>query len=80
MTYHHLIPRQMHAKAVKRGWAKEWELQKVAWLCRACHSFVHRIASNEELARDWRSVEDLMEREDVQAWAKWVGKVRWKAR
>lgn len=80
LTYHHLIPRQMHAKAVKRGWAKEWELQKVAWLCRACHSFVHRIAGNEELARDWSSVEALMEREDVRLWAAWVGRIRWKAR
>ena len=78
LTYHHLIPRQMHAKAVKRGWAKEWELQKVAWLCRACHSFVHRIAGNEELAKELHSVDMLMEREDVQAWAKWIARIRWK--
>lgn len=78
LTYHHLIPRQIHAKAVKRGWAKEWELQKVAWLCRACHSFVHRFASNEELAREWNDVDKLMEAEEVQAWAAWVGKIRWK--
>ncbi|KAK6443579.1 hypothetical protein LTR95_000406, partial [Oleoguttula sp. CCFEE 5521] len=30
LTYHHLIPREMHAKAVKRGWHAEWELNKVA--------------------------------------------------
>ncbi|GAB7337772.1 hypothetical protein MBLNU457_g3042t1 [Dothideomycetes sp. NU457] len=78
LTYHHLIPRQMHAKAVKRGWAKEWELQKVAWLCRACHSFVHRIASNEELAKELNSVDKLIARDDVQSWAKWVGRIRWK--
>jgi len=78
LTYHHLIPRQMHTKAVKRGWAKDWELQKVAWLCRACHSFVHRIASNEELARELNSMDKLIEREDVQSWAKWVGRIRWK--
>ncbi|KAF2211106.1 hypothetical protein CERZMDRAFT_44140 [Cercospora zeae-maydis SCOH1-5] len=80
LTYHHLIPRAIHAKAVKRGWHKEWELNKVAWLCRACHSYVHRIASNEELGKDLYSVELLMEREDVQKWAGWVGRVRWKAR
>ena len=80
LTYHHLIPRQMHAKAVKRGWHKEWELNKVAWLCRACHSFVHKIESNEALAREWFSVEALLEREDVQKWASWVGRIRWKAR
>jgi len=80
LTYHHLIPRQMHAKAVKRGWHAEWELNKVAWLCRACHSFVHRVAPNEELARELFSVELLLEREDVVKWATWVSKVRWKAR
>ncbi|PSK53930.1 hypothetical protein B9Z65_7736 [Elsinoe australis] len=78
LTYHHLIPKQMHAKAVKRGWAKEWELAKVAWLCRACHSFVHRITGNEELAKELNSVEKLMEREEVRSWGKWVGRIRWK--
>ncbi|KAF2220036.1 hypothetical protein BDZ85DRAFT_242652 [Elsinoe ampelina] len=80
LTYHHLIPRQVQAKAVKRGWVGAWEVQKVAWLCRACHGFVHRVATNEELAREWNSVEKLGEREDVQAWAGWVGRVRWKKR
>ncbi len=52
----------------------------MAWLCRACHSFVHGLASNEELAREWWSVEKLLGREDVRRWAGWVGGVRWKAR
>ncbi|OKL59109.1 hypothetical protein UA08_05598 [Talaromyces atroroseus] len=51
LSYHHLIPREVHAKVLKRGWHDEWQLNSVAWLCRACHSFVHRMASNEELAR-----------------------------
>jgi hypothetical protein len=80
LTYHHLIPKAVHAKVMKRGWHEEWELNKVAWLCRACHSFVHRVASNEELAKSWYSVELLGEREDVQAFVGWVGKVRWKKR
>ncbi|KAI4121324.1 MAG: hypothetical protein LQ338_006435, partial [Usnochroma carphineum] len=74
LSYHHLIPKQIHSKAIKRGWHEEWRLNSVAWLCRACHSFVHRIASNEELARDYWTVERLMQREDVVAWAKWVGR------
>ncbi|KAL8833259.1 MAG: hypothetical protein Q9170_004391 [Blastenia crenularia] len=80
LSYHHLVPKQVHAKVIKRGWHEEWRLNSVAWLCRACHSFVHRIASNEELAKDYWSVARLMEREDVIAWAKWVGRVRWRAR
>lgn len=80
LSYHHLVPKQMHAKAVKRGWHEEWMLNSVAWLCRACHGFVHKIASNEELAKNWYTVERLVDREDVQTWARWVGRVRWKAR
>lgn len=80
LTYHHLIPKQMHAKAFKRGWHEQWRLNSVAWLCRACHSFVHRMASNEELAKELWTVERLMEREDLQAWAKWIARVRWKSR
>lgn len=60
------------------GWHPEWALNKVAWLCRACHSYVHRIASNEELAKELYSVDLLLDREDVQKWAVWVSKVRWK--
>lgn len=78
MTYHHLIPKEVHAKALKRGWYEEHQLNSVAWLCRACHSFVHRMASNEELAREWHTVDLICEREDVQKWAQWVQRVRWK--
>ncbi|KAF2429619.1 hypothetical protein EJ08DRAFT_698116 [Tothia fuscella] len=80
LTYHHLIPKAVHAKVLKRGWHEEWELNKVAWLCRACHSFVHGVAGNEELAREWYSVELLAGREDVRGFVGWVGKVRWKKR
>lgn len=80
LTYHHLIPRSTHEKVVKRGWHEGWRLNAVAWLCRACHSFVHGIGSNEELAREWWSVELLVGREDVQRWRAWVGRVRWRSR
>jgi hypothetical protein len=77
LTYHHLIPREAHKKVLKRGWHNEDMLGSVAWLCRPCHSFVHKVASNEELAREWWSVERLLEREDVIRWRAWVGRQRW---
>lgn len=80
LTYHHLIPRSTHARVLKRGWHPEADLQNVAWLCRACHSFVHRTIGNEELAKEWFTVERLADREDVQKWCKWVGNIRWKKR
>ncbi|KAF2233721.1 hypothetical protein EV356DRAFT_194390 [Viridothelium virens] len=52
LTIHHLIPRSCATKAVKRGWCEPWEpTTRLAFLCRACHSFVHGLAGNEELAR-----------------------------
>ena len=78
LTYHHLIPKQVHARVLKRNWHKEHQLNSVAWLCRACHSFVHRMASNEELAREWYTVDLICQRGDVQKWAQWVRRVRWK--
>jgi hypothetical protein len=80
LTYHHLIPKQIHAKVLKRNWHEEHQLNSVAWLCRACHSFVHRMASNEELAREWYTVNLICQRDDVQKWAQWIGRVRWKKR
>lgn len=80
LTYHHLIPRFVHGKALKRGWHRQEDLQNVAWLCRACHSFVHRLFGHEELAREYFTVERLVAREEVRSFAGWVGRVRWKAR
>ncbi|KAI5115647.1 hypothetical protein M0805_009062 [Coniferiporia weirii] len=80
LTYHHLVPRSTHARALKRGWHKEEMLNSVAWLCRPCHSVVHNVASNEDLARDFFTVERLLAREDVQRWRKYAAKQRWGAR
>lgn len=80
LTYHHLIPRFVHAKAVKRGWHREEDLQNVAWLCRACHTFVHNFASHEDLARHYYTVDLLLEQDEVVQFAKWAGKIRWKGR
>ena len=80
LTYHHLVPRFVHAKALKRGWHREEDLQAAAWLCRACHSFVHRFAGHEELAREYYTVERLLAQEEIRSFAAWVGRVRWKAR
>ena len=89
LTYHHLIPRSTHERVRKRGWHADEMLNSVAWLCRACHSFVHRLASNEELARGFYTVELIRDggvgkdpemSARVDAWVGWVGGVRWKSR
>ena len=78
LTYHHLIPRMVHTKAVKRGWHRADELQNVAWICGACHRFVHHFADHETLARRYYTVELLLGEPDVVAFAEWAGRLRWK--
>lgn len=78
LSYHHLIPRFVHDKAVKRGWHRKEDLQNVAWLCGACHRFVHHFKNHEELAREYYTVELLLEEEEVRRFAAWAGKLRWK--
>ncbi|CUS09685.1 unnamed protein product [Tuber aestivum] len=76
ITYHHLIPKSTHAKVLKRKWHPEVMLNSVAWLCRSCHSTVHRCASNEVLAREYYTVALLLEREDIQRWRAYASRQR----
>ncbi|KAI1804637.1 hypothetical protein F4811DRAFT_269213 [Daldinia bambusicola] len=80
LSYHHLIPRFVHAKAVRRGWHRAEDLGNVAWLCGACHRFVHGFKGHEDLARRYYTVDLLMAEEPVRRWAEWVGRLRWKGR
>lgn len=74
LTYHHLIPRSVHAKVLKKKWHPESMLNSVAWLCRPCHSAVHHVASNEDLARSFYTVDLLLERGDIQKWKQYASK------
>ncbi|KAJ7193086.1 hypothetical protein GGX14DRAFT_577604 [Mycena pura] len=76
LTYHHLIPRSTHAKALKKKWHLPSMLNSVAWLCRPCHTVVHQVASNEALAQHFYTVDLLLERDDIQRWGKYASKQR----
>ncbi|KAI9901199.1 hypothetical protein N3K66_003016 [Trichothecium roseum] len=75
LTYHHLIPRFVHDKAVKRGWHRKEDLQNVAWLCRTCHTYIHHVKTHEELARYFYTVDRLLEDEAIFKYAAWISKL-----
>jgi len=77
LTYHHLIPRSTHAKVLRRKWHPQERLNAVAWLCRYCHSMVHKVATNEELAQHFYTVDLLLAREDILKWKDWVCRQRY---
>lgn len=72
--------KEVHAKALKRKWHKAEDLNKGTWICRPCHNMVHRLEDNETLARRYYTVELLMEREELQRWADWVGRQKFKVK
>ncbi|KIJ69358.1 hypothetical protein HYDPIDRAFT_172773 [Hydnomerulius pinastri MD-312] len=80
LTYHHLIPRSTHAKVLKKKMHPESMLNSVAWLCRPCHTAIHGMATNDELAREFYTVELLLEREDVRKWRSYASRQRWGVR
>ncbi|KAF7291142.1 hypothetical protein MIND_01257400 [Mycena indigotica] len=80
LTYHHLIPRSVHQKALRRKWHPPSRLNAVAWLCRPCHTAVHQVAPNEVLAQHYHTIELLLAREDIRRWGQYASKQRWGVR
>jgi len=76
LTVHHLFPRSEHAYIIARPPAnvvvtkQSLLIMHIAYLCRPCHSAVHRIADNRKLATELFTVDRLAEDPEV---IKWVG-------
>lgn len=47
-------------------------LTRVAWLCRPCHSQVHAVFTNRDLALDYNTLEKLKTVPEIQKFATWV--------
>ena len=62
---HHLVPREEGGR-----------YGPVVNLCQPCHSSVHRFLSNQELARQYHSVEALRAAEPLQTYLRWIRKQR----
>ena len=67
LTKHHLIPRTMHAKYIKKGFTKA-HLNTCVDICRKCHSAVHRLYPEPVLAAEYDTAEKLMADPRVQKW------------
>ena len=72
LTEHHLIPRARHNKKVKRDLGAD--RNKVAMLCRPCHSQIHDLFTEKELERKYFTIALLKADERVINWIEWVRK------
>jgi len=75
LTRHHLIPQSRHNKArTQRNFSREAMKTDIAMLCRPCHSQIHRIFANHELASYYHTIERLQTHSEVQTFINWVKK------
>ncbi|KUI53481.1 Uncharacterized protein YisB [Cytospora mali] len=67
ITKHHLYPQSV-VKAAAEGKYTPEQKGSLALLCWPCHSAIHRIISNDRLAKSFHSVELLKAHAEVQDW------------
>lgn len=65
LTEHHLVPRSK---------GKKGQALPTVLICSACHRQLHVLFTNEELARDFNTLEKLRENEAVRRFVKWIRK------
>ncbi|MBX3436904.1 MAG: hypothetical protein KF861_05400 [Planctomycetaceae bacterium] len=76
LTFHHLVPRGVHRRQrFVRRYGKD-EMRAVGlWICRLCHSGIHKIIPNEkDLAESYYTKELLLGHEGVARHVAWVSK------
>lgn len=81
LTFHHLIPKALHRKYIKKnrlpsnltaepGFKMGAFLGNFgAYLCRPCHSAVHRCEPNRALAEEYNTIDRLLAHPKIGAWA-----------
>jgi len=75
--HHHLYPKEEHKRLIKREkMDKKYLLSYTACVCNPCHSAIHRIFTNRQLADRYHTIEALVEDEDILNWIEYVRKQR----
>lgn len=81
LTFHHLIPKQVHSKNwAKKMFTKDEMKTRGIDICKDCHSHLHKKYSHAELARLYNTLELIMENEHIKKFVGWVKKQRKKAK
>ena len=71
LTRHHLYPRETHRRKLKQG-IPETDLKSTVAICRMCHSTIHRFFTNDVLADEYFTIDQLLSDERFYRYAKWA--------
>lgn len=73
LTAHHLIPRVTHPTFLKKGYSKVF-LNTCIMICRACHSKIHSTEDERTLAKEYNTLEKIMEHPEILRWVNYASK------
>ncbi|KAK9840340.1 hypothetical protein WJX74_007883 [Apatococcus lobatus] len=79
LTVHHLYPREIQKKFLKRGLMTDAHRLQKASICRQCHNTIHRLYENEHLALNLNSIDKLLQEDDIQKWVIYARKQKSRA-
>lgn len=75
LTQHHLIPRTRHRnKRVQKQFSRADMLTRILWVCRPCHSHIHTVLSEKELAMYFNTRTALLQHPDILRFVEWIRK------
>ncbi|CAF5144723.1 unnamed protein product, partial [Rotaria sp. Silwood1] len=71
ITIHHLIPKLI-LKRMKNSGKESVDVSKyLIEVCRPCHNEIHRIWPHSELAKDYQTVDMILDAPDIQPYLNW---------
>ncbi len=73
LTRHHLIPRTRHRnRRVRRRFDREELTRRILMVCRPCHSQIHALISEKELAERYHSRDALLAHAGIRRFVDWI--------
>ncbi len=77
LTFHHLVPKRVHAKPwARQRYALEVLRTRGIWVCRSCHSFLHRQFDERTLGERLDSLEALRAEPSIARHIDWASRQR----
>lgn len=74
LTFHHLIPRKLHRRTFFQKNASKEERQAGIYICRPCHSGLHKLYDEVQLGKNLNTLDALQADEAIARHVAWVAK------
>ena len=74
LSFHHLIPRKMHRRQHFRKKYTKQQLAEGVYICQLCHRGIHKLYDEMTLAKEFNTLDKLLDDADVQKHITWVKK------